>query len=87
VLRKQLLDATTGHAARGVIRAAFRDRGTLNTASVGGSLFVAQEYNQPEKNDLQTIAVHLGNLAQHFNIGVVDMIQFAACRLPPSTKE
>ena len=85
VLTKEFLNTTNGQCndmARASIRAAFYDCASWNITSKGGcdgSLFLAQEYNRFENNGLQNISIYLGNLAKQYNVGVADMIQFAAC--------
>lgn len=68
--------------ARAAIREAFHDCGTWNkaqgsTGGCDGSLILANETSRPENNGLQDISAKLLKLANQFNVGVADMIQFA----------
>lgn len=50
----------------------------MDFGGADGSLYLFQESNRPEDLGLEDIAVFLGELAQANNLGVGDMIQFAA---------
>ncbi|KAF2404032.1 heme peroxidase [Trichodelitschia bisporula] len=71
--------------ARGAIRAVFHDCGAWkkslgnnNNAGCDGSLFLAkEELSRPENAGLTDIVPKLGALAQKYNVGVADFIQFA----------
>ncbi|KAF2139326.1 class II peroxidase [Aplosporella prunicola CBS 121167] len=73
--------------ARAAIRLSFHD--CFSGAGCDGSLVLAQEYTRSENAGLQDISLKVGDLANKYNVGVADMIQFAgavattACPLGP----
>lgn len=87
-LTKRFLDSDgdCNDDARAAIRAAFHDAGTysLKLAAAGrkggadGSLILAKEYNRTENLGLFDISTKLLAIARQFNVGVADIIQFAA---------
>lgn len=61
--------------ARAAIRAAFHD---CFNGGCDGSLILADECSRPENNGLQSICSSLGDMAKSNDVGVADLIQFAA---------
>lgn len=62
-------------AARAAIRAAFHD---CFNGACDGSLILADECSRPENRGLERLCGNLGNLAEQKQVGVADLIQFAA---------
>lgn len=76
-----LADGQCTDAARAAIRASFHD---CFNGACDGSLILADECSRPENTGLQRVCGNLGNLAQQKDVGVADLIQFAAGRPSPS---
>ncbi|KAF1970204.1 heme peroxidase [Bimuria novae-zelandiae CBS 107.79] len=70
-----LADGQCTDAARAAIRAGFHD---CFNGACDGSLILADECSRPENIGLARLCGNLGNLAQQKNVGVGDLIQFAA---------
>lgn len=70
-----LADGQCTDAARAAIRAAFHD---CFNGACDGSLILANECSNSENAGLGTLCGNLGNLATEKNVGVADLIQFAA---------
>lgn len=62
-------------AARAAIRAGFHD---CFNGVCDGSLILADECSRPENAGLERVCGNLGNLAEQKQVGVADLIQFAA---------
>lgn len=70
-----LADGQCTDAARAAIRAAFHD---CFNGSCDGSLILADECSRNENRGLSRVCGNLGNLADQMDVGVADLIQFAA---------
>jgi hypothetical protein len=70
-----LADGECTDAARAAIRAAFHD---CFNGACDGSLILANECANPENRGLERLCGNLGNLANEKEVGVADLIQFAA---------
>lgn len=70
-----LADGQCTDAARAAIRAAFHD---CFPGSCDGSLILANECADPKNAGLEQLCSNLGNLATQKQVGVADLIQFAA---------
>jgi hypothetical protein len=70
-----LADGQCTDAARAAIRAAFHD---CFNGACDGSLILANECANPENRGLERLCGNLGNLANEKQVGVADLIQFAA---------
>lgn len=70
-----LADGQCTDAARAAIRAAFHD---CFNGACDGSLILANECSNPENRGLERLCGNLGNLAKEKQVGVADLIQFAA---------
>jgi hypothetical protein len=70
-----LADGECTDAARAAIRAAFHD---CFNGACDGSLILANECANPENVGLERVCGNLGNLAKAKEVGVADLIQFAA---------
>jgi hypothetical protein len=72
-----LSNNTCNEDARAAIRAAFHD--CFPTGGCDGSLFLANsELSRPENTFIGPVVWMLGSLAEIHQVGVADMIQFAA---------
>lgn len=69
-------------AARAAIRAGFHD---CFNGVCDGSLILADECSRPENAGLERVCGNLGNLAEQKQVGVADLIQFAAGKSIHST--
>lgn len=76
-----LADGQCTDAARAAIRAAFHD---CFNGACDGSLILANECSNSENVGLERLCGNLGSLATQKNVGVADLIQFAAgtCNAP-----
>jgi hypothetical protein len=70
-----LADGQCTDAARAAIRGAFHD---CFNGACDGSLILANECANPENRGLERLCGNLGNLANEKQVGVADLIQFAA---------
>jgi hypothetical protein len=70
-----LADGQCTDAARAAIRASFHD---CFNGACDGSLILADECSRPENRGLERLCGNLGGLAQQKEVGVADLIQFAA---------
>ncbi|KAF2826499.1 heme peroxidase [Ophiobolus disseminans] len=70
-----LADGQCTDAARAAIRGSFHD---CFNGACDGSLILANECANPENRGLERLCGNLGNLAQQKQVGVADLIQFAA---------
>jgi hypothetical protein len=68
-------DGECTDAARAAIRAAFHD---CFNGACDGSLILANECSNSENRGLERVCGNLGNLANEKQVGVADLIQFAA---------
>lgn len=68
-------DGECTDAARAAIRAAFHD---CFNGACDGSLILANECSNTENRGLERLCGNLGNLANEKQVGVADLIQFAA---------
>ncbi|PVH98059.1 class II peroxidase [Periconia macrospinosa] len=68
-------DGQCTDAARAAIRASFHD---CFNGACDGSLILAGECERAENRALQRLCTNLGNLAKQADVGVADLIQFAA---------
>ncbi|KAJ4289880.1 hypothetical protein N0V90_011213 [Kalmusia sp. IMI 367209] len=73
-----LADGQCTDAARAAIRSAFHD---CFNGACDGSLILANECSNSENRGLERLCGNLGSLAQQKNVGVADLIQFAAGNL------
>ena len=84
ILTQQFLaDGQCTDAARAAIRAAFHD---CFNGACDGSLILADECSRNENRGLPRVCGNLGNLAQQKDVGVADLIQFAAGTLCSSCR-
>jgi hypothetical protein len=70
-----LADGQCTDAARAAIRASFHD---CFNGACDGSLILANECSDTENRGLERVCGNLGNLAKQKQVGVADLIQFAA---------
>jgi hypothetical protein len=70
-----LADGQCTDAARAAIRGSFHD---CFNGACDGSLILAGECSNPENRGLERLCGNLGSLAQQKQVGVADLIQFAA---------
>jgi hypothetical protein len=70
-----LADGQCTDAARAAIRASFHD---CFNGACDGSLILADECSNTENRGLERLCGNLGNLASQKDVGVADLIQFAA---------
>ncbi|EAT90802.1 hypothetical protein SNOG_01153 [Parastagonospora nodorum SN15] len=70
-----LADGQCTDAARAAIRASFHD---CFNGACDGSLILADECSRSENRGLERLCGNLGSLAQQKEVGVADLIQFAA---------
>ena len=70
-----LADGQCTDAARAAIRASFHD---CFNGACDGSLILADECSRSENRGLERLCGNLGGLAQQKEVGVADLIQFAA---------
>lgn len=70
-----LADGQCTDAARAAIRAGFHD---CFNGACDGSLILSDECSRPENTGLVRVCGNLGNLATAKDVGVADLIQFAA---------
>lgn len=70
-----LADGQCTDAARAAIRGAFHD---CFNGACDGSLILANECANPENRGLERLCGNLGSLANEKQVGVADLIQFAA---------